>query len=216
MPLAERESDMASSVEKFPQPPVYQPGADWQTLIGESDEILGYDLARDETADDLVGVPFMLTAVTFRPGVMRDKKLQAYVSCEVRVAPELNLKLINSRRESSRLPRLQDLDTLAFGPDSHVVFNDGSTGIYRQVVKYLAGKEFITLKSPVTEAGAYGESSFDQPPGDWQDAPYGEFRFTPDGFATYFANVLLYCPRGLRLSLYENDYTQTGKTRYFG
>src|SRR5882762_4135539 len=121
-------------------PPVYQPGMDWETLVSTADEILGYDLAAGEVADDLVGIPFALTAVTFRPGVMRGKTRQAYVSVEVRIANKLDLRLINTRRESSRLARIPGLETLAFGPDSHVVFNDGSTGVYRQMVKYLHAK----------------------------------------------------------------------------
>lgn len=194
-------------------PPVYQPGEDWQSLIGQSDEILGYDLARDETADDLVGVPFLMTRVVFRPGVMREKQRQAYVSVEIRVAPSLDARLINSRRESSRLTRISDLDGLPFGPDAHVIFNDGSTGAYRQIVKYLATKGYITLAKPVIETGGYGECSFDQPPSGWAGTPQGDAYFD-DGFTGYSADIRLYCPRGLRLSQYENDYTQTGKTRY--
>lgn len=197
--------------------PVYQPGEDWETLINRADEVIGHELARDETADDLVGVPLIVTRVVFRPGVVRDKKLAAYVSCEARVAPNLDLRLINSRRESSRLPRLSDLESLAFGPNSHVVFNDGSTGIYRQVVKYLCAKGMVSLSEPVTEAGSYGESSFDQPPYQWAGITAGDDPPSDEnGFVHYSANVVLYCPRGLRLSLYENDYTQTGKTRYIG
>jgi hypothetical protein len=207
---------MASDIEKQTATSVYQPGEAWETLVNESDEILGYDLAKDETADDLVGVPFIITRVTFRPGVLRDKVRQAYVSCETVIAPQLDLRLINTRRDGSRLPHLFDLEGLAFGPGSHVVFNDGSTGVYRQIVKYLAAKKYIELKAPVIEAGSYGESSFDQPPGGWADITQGESFFDADGFASYVADIRLYCPRGLRLSLYENDYTQTGKTRYLG
>lgn len=209
---------MASDMEPIAQMPVYQPGADWETIVSDADEILGYDLARDETADDLVGVPFVITRVYFRPGVLRDKERAAYVSCEVLVAPQIDLRLINSRREGSRLNRLPDLEALAFGPGSHVVFNDGSTGVYRQIVKYLAAKRFIDLKTPVIEAGSYGESSFDQPPNRWAGINTGDaigYDETPV-FTGYAANMRLYCPRGLRLSLYENDYTQTGKTRYLG
>jgi hypothetical protein len=206
---------MTSDVATVNAYPVYQPGEDWKTLIESSDEVLGYDLAKDETADDLVGVPFLVTAVHFWPGVMRDKEMQAYVSCEVRVSPGLTLKVINSRREGSNLTGIASLDSLAFGPDSHVVFNDGSTGVYRQIVKYLAAKGFITLKDPIVEAGSYGESSFDQPPSRWAGINAGT-QTEDDGFVSYSSPVRLYCPRGLRLSLYQNDYTQTGKTRYIG
>lgn len=206
---------MVSDVATVNAYPVYQPGEDWDTLIETSDEVLGYDLAKDETADDLVGVPFLVTAVHFRPGVIRDKEMQAYVSCEVRIAPGLSLKVINSRREGSNLTGIASLDSLAFGPDSHVVFNDGSTGVYRQIVKYLAAKGFIDLKDPIVEAGSYGESSFDQPPSRWSAINAGT-QAEEDGFVSYSSPVRLYCPRGLRLSLYSNDYTQTGKTRYIG
>jgi len=185
--------------------------------MDSADEILGYDLARDETANDLVGVPFVITRVVFRPGVMRDKVLQAYVSCEVRIAPQLDLRAINARRESSRLPRLTDLEALVFGPNAHMVFNDGSTGVYRQMVKYLFGKGFIVLKTPVTEVGQYGESSFDQPPNQWREIREGESVKDEKGWVDYSAPILLYCPRGLRLSQYENEYAPTGAiTRYIG
>jgi hypothetical protein len=205
-----------SDIEKIPMTPVYQPGEDWQSLTARADELLGYDLARDETADDLVGVPFVVTRVVFRPGMLRDKERAAYVSCEVRTSPELDLRLINSRRESSKLPRLTDLESLAFGPDSHVVFNDGSTGVYRQIVKLLLAKQYITMKEPIIEIGGYGESSFDQPPNRWTGFIQGTPDNSDDGFTGYMADLALYCPRGLRLSIYQNDYTQTGKTRFLG
>src|SRR5215831_18617445 len=130
-------SSESTAIEQVSQIPAYQPGTDWETLIQSADEVLGYDLARDELADDLVGVPFVITGVVSRPGVMRDKKQQAYVSCETRISNKLDLRAINGRREGSRLPRLSDLDALTFSPNSHVVFNDGSTGVYRQMVQYL-------------------------------------------------------------------------------
>jgi hypothetical protein len=144
---------------------------------------------------------------------MRNKVQAAYVSCEIRVSPHLDLRLINTRRESSRLPKVDSLEMLPFGPDAHVVFNDGSTGVYRDIMRTLVLQGYITLKSPVVEAGAYGESSLDNPPGQWASIIHGE-ETDIDGFTGYTAPIAIYCPRGLRLSLYENDYTQTGKTRY--
>jgi hypothetical protein len=206
---------MASDVATVNAYPVYQPGEDWETLKGGADEILGYDLAKDEGTDDLVGVPFLITAVHFRPGLLIGKERQAYVSCEIRVAPELNLRLINSRREGSNLPAFTSLDTLAFGPDSHVVFNDGSTGVYRQIVKYLATKGFITLADPIVEAGAYGESSFDGPPHKWAGIRIGDAP-NDDGFVYYNSPIRLFCPRGLRLSQYEHSEFGQSQTRYIG
>jgi len=204
------------TVDNTSSVPVYQPGENWESLIESSDEILGYDLARDETADDLVGVPFAITRVQFRPGVIRDKVQQAYVSIECRVSDNLDVRLINTRRESSRLNKLAGLESLAFGPGSHVIFNDGSTGVYRQIVKYLYTKQYIALAPPVVEAGTYGECSFDKPPSQWAGFTHGDEYADDKGFVGYMADIRLYCPRGLRNSLYENDYTQTGKTRYLG
>jgi hypothetical protein len=195
-------------------PQSYTPGEDWQSLLSRSAEILGYDLAKDESADDLVGVPFIITRVVFRPGVMRNKVLAAYVSCEIRVSPHLDLRLINTRRESSRLPKITSLDDLPFGPDAHVVFNDGSTGVYRDIVRTLVLQGYIELEAPLVESGAYGESSFDSPPGEWATIGVGTQEQLDSGFTEYTTPIAIYCPRGLRLSLYENDYTQTGKTRY--
>ncbi len=207
---------MASDVATVNAYPVYQPGEDWATLIQGADETLGYDLAKDETADDLVGVPFLITAAHFRPGLLVNKTRQAYVSCEIRIAPELNLRLINGRREGSRLAGISSLDSLAFGPDSHVVFNDGSTGVYRQMVKYLAARRFITLDEPIVETGAYGDTSFDQPPNVWAGIHAGDTPEDEEGFILYSIPIRLYCPRGLRLSQYEHsEYGQT-KTRYIG
>jgi hypothetical protein len=207
---------MASEIVKTSTVSVYQPGTDWQTLIDQSDEILGYDLARDETADDLIGVPFAITRVRFHPGIIRNKVQAAFVSCETRIAPTLDLRLINPRRVSSGLSRLTTLDDLAFGPDSHVLFNDGSTGVYRQIVKYLLMKEYIKLPLPLIEGGPSGESSFDIPPSGWASIDEGE-EIPGDVFTGYVADIRLYCPRGLRLSTYENESAPGGsRTRYIG
>ncbi len=206
-----------TDIEKTTTFPVYQSGESWESLVARSDKVIGYDLARDEAADDLVGVPLVITRVVYRPGIMHNKEMQAYVSCEAVIAPEdrLDLRQINARRETSGLPPLSALHSLTFGADSHVVINDGSTGIYRQITQLLVAKKYITLAQPIIEGGGYGECSYDQPPGRWTGYIMGE-PVEQDGFIGYSADIALFCPRGLRLSLYNNDYTQTGKTRYLG
>jgi len=181
----------------------------WADLRAESDEVLGYDLAKDALLDALERIPFMVTRVQSRPGaVHRDTsgadKQYAYFSLECRIAPEEDL-----------LRRRIDLATMPFRPDDHVVFNDGSTGIKRQVMAYLQAKGFIELPDG-SVGGKFGESIYDLPPGDWSDVKVGELIFDENGFANYSANLRLFVPRGLRISTYNSDFNPDGgKTRYF-
>lgn len=184
----------------------YIPGAfNWDVEAPASDQVAGADLAKDELLDALVGVPFMIYSLTFRPGIRKAgiDYMPAYVSCESVIAPEHVLKR-----------RRVNMADLPFEPESQVIFNDGSTGIYRQIVAYLAGSGRIILPDG-NENGGYGESIYDLPPSEWEGVNAGEILFDQDGFAHYRINVRLTCPRGVRLSEYQNDYNPNGsKTRY--
>jgi len=201
---------------------------DWNSLIAEADEILGYELAKDELADELVGIPFIVTRMQFRPGVNRPTgemkdgkpvlKQGAYCTFECVLAPEFNLTRINVARSGSGLGKLLTLEVVPFGPGEHVVLNDGSTGLYRQGVEYLAAKGYIVLPEPIVATGPMGMCSYDLIPDEWQDIRAGEIRYDEDGFGLYEVQVRLFAKRGLRLSEYENEYTAPGeqaKTRYF-
>jgi hypothetical protein len=173
---------------------------DWNTAIAGADEVLGHDLARDELLDALEGVPFLITRVTFRKG----DYAAHYVSCECVIAPK---DMLERRRVN--------LATLPFDAGDHVVFNDGSTGIRRQIVAYLYGKGYIALPDPVVIEGKAGECSFDLSPGEWADISAGDMRFDTDGSAVYQADVRILAKRGIRISDgYSNEWTQDGKTRY--
>jgi hypothetical protein len=206
--------------------PVY---GDWDSLIAEADVVSGYDLAKDEIADDLAGVPFLVHRMQFRPGVSRptgerdDKgkpvlKQGAYVTLSCRVAPVLNLTRINAARKASGLPPVLTLEALTVEPDSLIVLNDGSTGLYRQSVEYLAAKGAIILPQPIVAVGPMGMSTYDLIPSEWEDVTTGDVRFTPEGFQEYDVPVALFAKRGLRLSDYSNELTapgETARTRYF-
>lgn len=209
----------ANAVEKVEEmavtePERFDPNAPqaWSVAINEADEVLGFDLAKDEILDALEGVPFLITRLTFREAGMISR--DSYVSVECQVAPKAELERRRVR-----------LDTLPFDPGELVVFNDGSTGVYRQLVQYLKVKGFITLPHPIVESGngpRYDEKakkikyecSYDLPPEMWTDVHGGEMRFTPNGKGEYTVNVRLFARRGIRISEYDNDWTKDGKTRY--
>lgn len=179
----------------------------WAEANESAIEFPGYDLLTDDRTDKLENVPFLIVGATFRPGITTtDGRGMAYVSVECMVAPA---HLITKRGI--------DPSTLPFAPESHVVFNDGSTGVYRQVVNALEGIGYIKLdeNNGVRENAPKGESIFDQPPGEWADVRVGDFRLDEEGRGIYAAPIRIRAPRGLRLSTYENEFT-TGQatTRY--
>jgi hypothetical protein len=170
-----------------------------------ADEVLGNALTKGDDLEKLEGVPFLITHVTFRRSFRstqnRDLWL-AYVSCEAIVADEAYLAQLG-----------KSLDGLPFRPGEHIVFNDGSTGIYRQVVKYLASKEYVTIPEGPEEGGKEA-CRYDAPPSEWPDIRYGQNSFELEGFMNYTAEIRLLCPRGLRKSDYSNDFTDDGTTHY--
>jgi hypothetical protein len=203
----------------------YTEAGQWDALSDQADTVFGFDLAKDELADALCGVEFIVVAMTFRPGIIRDGLQYAYVSLESVVSPRLHIARINMGRRASGgreagLPDLSSISELPFEPGSHVVINDGSTGIYRQSVQYLHAKQFIGLPEPITEGGEHGRSTFDLPPAAWGDVnPHiGAIGADESGFIGASINVRLKCPRGLRLSRYPNPTQpkETSTTRYFG
>lgn len=159
---------------------------EWENQTAQADEVIGHSLIggkeNEETLDNLVGVPFLVESVTFRPGdiniapkgqtaVYRD-----YVSVEALIHPAYQKKFKRSR----------------------VVFNDGSTGIYRQVVAYLAARGYVTVDETVAEKAPSNESRYDvsysQPTTPGEPNKPAEF------------SVRLYCPEGLRKSGYTSEY----------
>ncbi len=195
-----------------PSTPLIQPYdpnfVDWNQLVTEADEIRGYRLLKDEELDTLVGVPFIITKLINRLGEATGNGHEgAYFSHEVVVAPEDILAKY-----------VKDLSKIAVTAGEHVVFNDGSTGIYRQIVQYLMGHGFIELPTPVIVNGKSGESTLDLPPEKWVNfnPELGDLQFDKGGRALYTAHVRISCPRGIRLSGYDAGGIGKAKTRYLG
>jgi hypothetical protein len=136
---------------------------DLSALLANVDVVEGRPLT-DKAS--LIGTPLVITTVVFRKGAKDKEGTQHdYVSCEY---------------------------TAVTAPPIEGVFNDGSTGIRRQVVAYLADKGIVPK--------GY-KTSPDEPV--WVQAPEG----TPDPeFSIRFL-----APRGLRVSEYDSEFAPDGK-----
>ena len=134
---------------------------------------------------------------------------------ELLTAPKYDLRRINIARETAKLPQVSEaeMEYKLPEPSSTLVFNDGSTGIYRQVVEFLETERYITLPEG-SRSGPMGESVLDLPPSEWAGIRNPDHYWIDGaGFMRFQANIRFYCPRGIRLSGYSNDYGEAS-TRY--
>jgi hypothetical protein len=136
---------------------------DLQSLLANADVVEGRPLT-DKAS--LVGTPHVITSVVFRKGAKDNQGAQHdYVSCEY---------------------------TAVTAPPVEGVYNDGSTGIRRQIVAYLADKGIVPGEYKIAP---------DEPI--WVQAKEG----TPDPeFSIRFL-----APRGLRVSEYDSEFAPDGK-----
>lgn len=194
MPKSPESTDLVERVETVAE---YQPGTDWYAATAQADETEGYDLAKELVLDSLVGIPFLITALTFRPGETR------WVSVECVLAPE-----------SEMVRRKIAIEDLPFSPGDQVVFNDSGTGIYRQLAAYCEARGYMTAPKDMPSEGARGESRYDLPFTQW-DIVAGDVRASRDGRLTWRVPVRLLCKRGIRLSEYSIEGVPgESKTRY--
>jgi hypothetical protein len=149
--------------------------AEWNEANQDAAEVRGYSLyggkENDNKLDALLNIPFVITHMTFREGDITPagkKQPRDYVSCEILVHPAYAHKF--NRK--------------------YVVFNDGSTGIYRQIVAFLAERGDIDLNETLPESGDANTTRYDV-----------SLSTGPDDPAEFKGN--LRCPEGLRKSEYK-------------
>jgi len=180
----------------------------WANVTADADRVEGADLERGA---NLIGVPFCITRAVFRQGDFLNQGITGwYVSLEAVIGPASEIA------RALRRGRIPEGVELTVEPGEDVVFNEGGTGVYRQIVAYLEAKKLITLPEG-PEQGKYGESRFDTLPPEWQVSDEVTVSLDPDsGNPNVSVDIKLLCPRGLRSSEYENEYTKQGVTRYLG
>lgn len=175
--------------------------AEW---LAGADVIEGFDLEQDKA--NLCGVPFKVLAAVFRNG-KTDKKTQRiynYASVEIEIGPAAVVGKAARRRANN--PNLSVIE-----PGERLVFNDGSTGVCRQLVSYLHAKGLITVPEGPENGGA-GESRYDTYRSEWR--VNGVPVPAEDALRVEIPNGLV-CLRGLRVSEYDTDGQET-TTYYFG
>jgi hypothetical protein len=179
----------------------------WAEVTRNADTVEGADL---EKGANLIGVPFCITKAVFREGDFLNQGVTGwYVSLEALIAPAREVARAYQRG------RIPEGVSLTVEPGESIIFNEGGTGVYRQVVAYLEAKGLITLPDK-PEGGSWGESKYDTLPNKWEVSdPIRPSAVGPDGtWSEIEFPITLLCPRGLRQSEYENEHTKQGVTRY--
>lgn len=166
---------------------------------------------------DLLGIPFIITKLTFQPVAEPTAKVKnptSFVSIEATVADEARLMLQIQRR---KVPNVDNIDQLMFEPGARIVFNDGSTGVYRQLVTLLATYGIITLPDAGSKEAEYGDITnvYDLPWTKWISCSQMD-TLKEDGEArpviTNNQNgdpFRLVCRRGLYVSTYTNEFGES-------
>jgi hypothetical protein len=186
----------------------------------EADEVEGYDFIKDAALFALVGVPFKIYRLTFRPGIQQKgcEWRNDYVSSELRIAPEPVI-----RAQIDRILSRRDDEFMAGKsfpvPGEMLGINNGSTGFYRQCVQYLTLKDYIKFPEEwmdrLPEEGKKNECLFDLPSTIFvpTDAAVrqgvAEYGYTSSGEHTNVFHLPkpISCMRGLRYSHYDNEFT---------
>jgi hypothetical protein len=195
-----------------PDMPVFSPyaGESYAELVATAAVMPGGELI---AGDHLIGVPFVVTAMTFRSGDFMDaatKQYGSYVSVEIMTGDE--------KAFARALKRNRITVECPVEPEEMLVFNEGGTGVYRQCVATWEDAGYMTLDEDVTsiKEGKRGESRYDVPLRHWiipGTSPVNDY-FDSEGNPVFSAPIRLSCPRGLRVSEYENEYTKEGRSRY--
>lgn len=166
----------------------------------------------------LLGVPFVATRLTFRPGITDAAgNLNDYVSVEAVIGGEPELAEALRR---GWIPNASGvIADLPFRPNEKVVFNDGSTGVRRQFVTLLWKLGLIEIEGVAGDAAI-----FDTPYFGWKSFSQhslmngeGDEKLTVPDF-TEGSNgtpLAIFADHGLRLSEFPNPANPKDTSRVF-
>lgn len=171
--------------------------------------------------DVLDGVPFIITGITFQRIVIAkdpSKQQRGYVSVEATIADERTLARCIGR---GQIKTATEVAGLLFDPNERVIFNDGGTGIRRQLCMLLDRAELIRVGGDETDERRFDVpwTEFENVGEQWKasgtddnDEPVMLPYITSDKFGS---PLLIRVPRGTHSSKYNNEFGE-GTTWYLG
>jgi hypothetical protein len=180
----------------------FDPNMDFKKLAAAANYFTkGFRLVEDK--DHLVGVPLVVTGITFREGYSTTEGPGDYASFEAVVADRDTL---TSSPVKHYLPA--QVDDLAIYPNEPIVFNDGGTGVRRSAVELLHDIGIIDVGPALGD-----ENPYDKP---YQLWAAGAERATTGIVADLNGEPFRWVAiRGLRRSDYDSPYGPA-TTFYFG
>lgn len=182
----------------------------YSDLIGSGEfyQVPGFGLVDDKML--LVGVPHVILGVTFQqPTPARPR---GYVSLRGMIASADKLD------EARRRGWIPNNGEIPFNPEERIIYNDGSTGIRRQVTELLHKWGLIKVGHENFEPTEDYPSRFDLPWSEWDEYSESEQQgervvpgFTKNHLGRMFC---LNVARGLRVSEYSNEKADDARTFY--
>lgn len=156
----------------------------------------------------LVGMPMVITRVTYRPKAAKAER--GFVSAEAVVG---DVAHITQAIRRGWMPGIEHLDQFPFSPEELIVFNDGSTGIRRQLT-------MILQAAGVLDIGEFDDgdnSAFDRDWSEWNSFATSTRQKIGEDMqidVPDFQNLRIFAPRGLRVSSYTADGIGDATTFY--
>jgi hypothetical protein len=147
----------------------------WDSLNTEQAtfEVQGSQLEREKWG--LLGIPFIVLSVHFQSPT--ETRPRGYVTLETVIAPK---DVIEQQIKYGRVPMGLEADAFAsfdawhdrwgIEPGAPLLFNDGSTGIRREIVEMLHLSGLINVGFSPTERKDEGRFVFDRPFTEWADS----------------------------------------------
>lgn len=182
----------------------------------------------------LLGVPLLVTGVRYQAIIIPTKgpnkgvKPRGYVTCEAAIYPhekvdrQVSMGRVTHYLGDNTFENPSTMNDLKVAPNERIVFNDGSTGIRRQITQLLHNAGFIQVVA--TPHLDEKDPILDTPWDEWVSMGAQRTMIGADLEAPYIcrtndgANPLtIRAPRGLRVSPYDNpDGAGTAETYYLG